>query len=49
VRAAAVRAVERVLSSEESFALLIHRLEQAGWHIERPAVENPLTSPLRAR
>jgi len=55
VRDAAARAVERVLSSRESFALLIRRLESAGWHIERPAfpsegdVDTTLTSPVRAR
>jgi len=54
VRAAAARAVDRVLSSEESFALLIRRLESAGWHIERPAFASErqldaLTSPARAR
>ncbi|HLY37847.1 MAG TPA: hypothetical protein VKU61_07415 [Candidatus Binatia bacterium] len=55
VRTAAARAVERVLSSRESFALLIRRLESAGWHIERPAfpsetdVDATLTSPARAR
>jgi hypothetical protein len=35
VRSAAERAVERVLSSDEAFALLMRRLEAAGWHIER--------------
>ena len=55
VRNAAARAVDRVLSSRESFALLIRRLESAGWQIERPAfasdddVEATLTSPARAR
>jgi len=54
VRAAAARAVERVLSSEESFALLIQRLEPAGWRIERPAPSSDpraevLTPPARAR
>jgi hypothetical protein len=49
VHAAAARAVERVLSSEESFALLIQRLEAAGWHIERPATSEPLTPPERPR
>jgi hypothetical protein len=36
VRAAAQRAVDRLLSSEESFELLIRRLQDAGWQIERP-------------
>jgi len=45
VRAAAARAVERVLSSPDAFALLIRRLEAAGWHIER----EPLTRGERAR
>jgi len=52
VRAAAARAVERVLSSRDAFALLIRRLEAAGWRIERepPAEESPgLTPPARAR
>jgi hypothetical protein len=50
VRAAAARAVDQVLSSEESFALLIRRLERAGWRIERPAPSSePLTPPSRAR
>ena len=57
VRSAAARAVDRVLSSRESFALLIRRLESAGWQIERPAfasegeddVDTTLTSPARAR
>jgi hypothetical protein len=35
VRAAAARAVERVLSSPDALALLIERLEAAGWHVER--------------
>jgi hydroxyethylthiazole kinase-like sugar kinase family protein len=39
VRAAAARAVERVLSSPDAFALLIGRLEAEGWRIERAAVE----------
>ena len=57
VRSAAERAVERVLSSDEAFALLMRRLEAAGWHIERdvPVLERPtdevlgLTTPARAR
>jgi len=39
VQAAARRAVEHVLSSEEAFALLISRLEAAGWRVERAAPE----------
>ena len=35
VRAAAVRAVEHVLSSDAAFALLVRRLEEAGWRVER--------------
>jgi hypothetical protein len=35
VSAAAARAVERVLSSPDAFALLVRRLEAAGWHVER--------------
>jgi hypothetical protein len=58
VRTAAERAVERVLSSEEAFALLIDRLEAAGWHVERESGATParlenesagLTPPARAR
>jgi hypothetical protein len=53
VRAAASRAVDRVLSSEQSFALLIRRLEAAGWRIERPqsceTALDGLTPPARAR
>jgi hypothetical protein len=53
VRAAAARAVDRVLSSEETFALLIRRLEAAGWHVERPSGPDrdasPLTPSPRAR
>ena len=54
VRDAAARAVDRVLSSEKSFALLIRRLERAGWRIERPAPSfdpsaQVLTPPARAR
>jgi len=37
IRAAAERAVDRLLSSEESFALLSRRLQDAGWQIERPS------------
>src|SRR5438046_1150450 len=39
----AARAVERVLSSADAFALLIRRLEAAGWRVERDA-----SSPTRA-
>jgi hypothetical protein len=57
VRAATLRAVERVLSSEEAFALLIRRLEAAGWQVQRddggPAKRvreaASLTPPARAR
>jgi len=54
VRAAAERAVERVLGSPESFKLMVQRLEQAGWQIERapeaaPAPFSTLTPPARAR
>jgi hypothetical protein len=57
IRTAAARAVDRVLSSDASFALLIRRLEAAGWHIERPsasaarplASDSVLTPPARAR
>jgi hypothetical protein len=41
IRAAAARAVERVLASEEAFALLIRRLEAAGWQVERMAGDAP--------
>ena len=37
VRTAAARAVEHVLSSPDAFALLVRRLEEAGWHVEREA------------
>jgi hypothetical protein len=39
VRAAAARAVSRVLSSEDALALLVRRLEAAGWRIERARPE----------
>jgi hypothetical protein len=35
VRAAAARAVEKVLSSPDAFALLDARLEAEGWRIEK--------------
>lgn len=35
VRAAAARAVERVLTSPDAFALLVARLEAEGWRIEK--------------
>ena len=38
VKSAAARAVERVLGSAEAFALLVRRLEAAGWRIERDAL-----------
>jgi hypothetical protein len=49
VRDAAQRAVERVLSSEESFALLIRKLQDAGWQIERPATSDGAQEPLTPR
>jgi hypothetical protein len=52
VREAASAAVERVLGSEEAFALLIRKLEAAGWRIERvPAAHAPVADvvPERAR
>ena len=47
VRSAAERAVARVFGSEETFALLIQRLEEAGWRVERDAPA--LTPRSRAR
>jgi len=41
VRAAAARAVDRVLSSPDAFSLLIDRLEAEGWRIERAPVPLP--------
>lgn len=35
VRAAAARAVEKVLSSPDAFAMLVARLEAEGWRIEK--------------
>jgi hypothetical protein len=56
VRSAVERAVDRVLTSDEAFALLIRRLEEAGWQVERVAGAAPaasrsstLTPPARAR
>ena len=54
VRTAAAAAVERVLGSREAFALMIRRLEDAGWRIEpAPAAADhddaTLTAPERAR
>jgi hypothetical protein len=57
VSAAAARAVDAVLSSEEALALLVHRLEAAGWHVDRqprsagdaPAHATGLTARTRAR
>jgi hypothetical protein len=47
IAAAAARAVEQVLSSSDALALLVRRLEEAGWHIEpEPAAATP---PARAR
>jgi len=47
VRGAAARAVERVLGSRDAFALLLRRLEAAGWRIERetPAGTGPAKAP----
>jgi hypothetical protein len=42
VRSAAARAVERVLGSPGAFALLIRRLEAAGWRIEREVPDGSL-------
>jgi hypothetical protein len=56
VRAAAARAVERVLSSPDAFALLIGRLEAEGWRVERSAAalvrgvgESADAAPVRER
>ncbi len=50
VRSAAERAVATVLGSDEAFALLIERLEAAGWRVERDAGHAPsLTPPARPR
>ncbi len=35
VRSAAARAVQQVLNSREAFALMMRRLEDAGWRVER--------------
>ena len=35
VRIAAARAVDAVLGSRDAFALLVRRLEAAGWRVER--------------
>ena len=47
VKSAAARAVERVLGSADAFALLIQRLEAAGWRIERhaPSVSRAVERP----
>src|SRR5205807_1141558 len=42
VGAAAARAVDRVLSSEEALALLLRRLEAAGWHTRPRTTALPL-------
>jgi len=50
VRAAAARAVARVLSSRDAFALLLRRLEAAGWRIERePATRRETGAPAALR
>jgi hypothetical protein len=51
IAAAAARAVERVLSSSEALALLVRRLQDAGWHIESEPDAPPraLTAPARPR
>jgi len=41
VQAAAARAVDRVLSSKAALALLVQKLEAAGWHVERAPGEPP--------
>jgi hypothetical protein len=45
VQAAARRAVERLLSSEEAFAILISRREAAGWRVERNVPEASPSDP----
>jgi hypothetical protein len=46
IAAAAARAVERVMSSSEALALLVRRLEAAGWHIEpEPAASSRALTP----
>jgi hypothetical protein len=48
VSAAAARAVERILASPDTFALLVRRLEAAGWHVERePGRETSIARPER--
>jgi hypothetical protein len=55
VRAAAARAVDRILASADAFEVLVQRLEAAGWHIEREGATrvtrspSVLTPPARAR
>lgn len=44
VRSAAARAVEQVMNSKEAFALMMRRLEQAGWQVERAPGEHPRTA-----
>ena len=39
--AAAARAVDRLLSSEAAFEVLVARLEAAGWRIERQPGTRP--------
>ena len=44
------RPVEQVLSSSDALALLVRRLEAAGWRIEpEPVAEPTLTPPARTR
>jgi len=45
VRSAAARAVERVLGSPGAFALLVRRLEAAGWRVEREAPSRSRAAP----
>ncbi|MFI5043021.1 MAG: hypothetical protein ACHQNA_14445 [Acidimicrobiales bacterium] len=49
VQAAAARAVEKVLRSEEAFALMIRKLEAAGWNIQRTAPGDVESTPAPSR
>jgi len=49
IRLAAARAVEQVMSSDEALELLVRRLEEAGWHVERAGGVSPLTPSPRPR